>query len=191
MKKSHASDIQALSDEALLSRSIEEPSLFGVLLKRYHKAFLRRAERMLHDKDEAEDAAQEAFVSIYRHASDFLKKQAENPSRKFSSWAHTILLNGCVSRLRQGKREMAFSNLSSEWQEFQSDPKATRDDDGDAVQSVLARMPSILSRILRLHLIERRPQREIAEMEGISLGATKMRIYRAKQYFKKLSTQFL
>jgi len=48
-------------------------------------------------------------------------------------------------------------------------------------------MPKNLSRVLSLHFIERRPQKQIAQMENLSVGAVKTRIYRAKKEFKKVS----
>jgi DNA-directed RNA polymerase specialized sigma24 family protein len=44
-----------------------------------------------------------------------------------------------------------------------------------------------MSRALRLHIIERRPQEEVAEMEGVTVGALKTRIHRAKKEFRLIA----
>jgi len=48
-------------------------------------------------------------------------------------------------------------------------------------------MPEHLGRVLKLHFIEGRPQEEIAKMEGVSVGAIKTRVHRAKKEFKKIN----
>jgi len=57
----------------------------------------------------------------------------------------------------------------------------------DYIDSVLSRMPEHLGRVLKLHFIEGRPQEEIAKMEGVSVGAIKTRVHRAKKEFKKIN----
>jgi DNA-directed RNA polymerase specialized sigma24 family protein len=56
----------------------------------------------------------------------------------------------------------------------------------DYVASFLSKMPSQLSRPLRLHFIEEYSQKEIAEMEGSTVSAIKTKIYRAKREFERL-----
>jgi len=56
----------------------------------------------------------------------------------------------------------------------------------DEVASVLTRMPDMLAQALSSFLIEGKSQEEIAEEEGVSVGAIKTRVHRAKQEFKKI-----
>ena len=55
----------------------------------------------------------------------------------------------------------------------------------DYVVSILSEIPEHLSRILSKHFIEGKPQKDIAKEEGISVGAVKTRVHRAKEAFRK------
>ncbi len=61
---------------------------------------LSLANRLLHDRAEAEDIAQEAFLRVWRQAG------AWQPGRaRFDTWLHTVVLNLCRDRLRR-RREL-------------------------------------------------------------------------------------
>src|SRR3989338_4182867 len=95
----HVYDLTALSDEELLARSVESPSAFEVLLSRYQKTFLERAEYIVKSRDEAEDVVQEAFIRIYRFAPKFRGEEGT-----FRAWSLTILMNVARTHYRKGAR---------------------------------------------------------------------------------------
>jgi len=59
----------------------------------------------------------------------------------------------------------------------------------DYIASIVTRLPEDLSRALTLHFLEGLPQAEVAKREGVSVGAIKTRIHRAKKAFRSISTQ--
>jgi RNA polymerase sigma-70 factor, ECF subfamily len=65
---------------------------------------LALATRMLGDRAEAEDVAQETFVRLWKHAARWRPGQA-----LFDTWLHTVTLNLCRDRLRR-KRELVTSD---------------------------------------------------------------------------------
>ncbi len=174
------------SDEEILELSIRMPSVFSVLLDRYQDAFLRKVESILHSREDSEDVVQEAFTKIYLNANKF--KVVEGAS--FKSWGYRIVINTaltCYQTLK--KRNAVTADLDPEFYEMLPDLRNMHEEKEirDVVVSVLARMPGTMSRALRLHIIERRPQEEVAEMEGVSVGALKTRIHRAKKEFKLIA----
>ena len=56
----------------------------------------------------------------------------------------------------------------------------------DLVASVLSRMPAPMARALSLFFIDGKTQEEIAREEGLSVGAVKTRVHRAKAEFKRI-----
>ena len=88
-------------DEDLLTRSLAEPSYFGVLVDKYQRPFLRVAYGVVRHREEAEDIVQEAFCDIYRNAEKFQKQEGV----AFKSWAYRVVLNRAISHYRKLKKE--------------------------------------------------------------------------------------
>lgn len=183
-------NIQNLSDEKILSRSIQEPDLFVVIVRRYEDAFLRKVKKVLWTKEDAEDVVQEAFTKIYLNAGRF--KTVEGAC--FKSWGYTILMNTAFTKYRKVmKKNEHTAEITTEHYENLPD-NAHEESFGlevrDAVYSVLIRMPEHLARVLELHFIKQLPQQVIAEKEGVSVGAIKTRVHRAKLQFKELADNY-
>lgn len=175
------------SDEEILALSKNQPYLFGILLDRYQTAFLRKAQSVLGSKEDAEDVMQETFIKIYRYADKFQVQEGAS----FKSWGYKILLNTAFTRYQKMKKHRgAIFNPDPEWYEVMADTKTQqfeKDENKDYLSSVFSRMPEHLGRVLKLHFIEGLPQEEIAQIEGVSVGAIKTRVHRAKKEFKKAS----
>lgn len=178
-------DTSTYSDEALLALSIEEPGYFSALVDRYQKAFLRKSFSILKNEGQAEDATQDVLVKIYKKADTFKSAGAGS----FKAWAYRVLVNHCFSIYRKNERERERTlHLETEHYENLGDGSDARDNDfymTDYVTSVFARMPDPLARMLKLYFIDGYSQKEIAEHEKLSLVAVRVRMYRAKQAFRK------
>ena len=59
--------------------------------------------------------------------------------------------------------------------------------DTDYVLSLISKLPVILGQVLRLYSVDGKSQKDIATIEGISLGAVRARIHRAKKELKKMN----
>jgi RNA polymerase sigma factor (sigma-70 family) len=181
-------DLLEKSDEEILGLSIKNPNLFSIILDRYQDAFLRKAESVLHSREDAEDIVQETFSKIYLHANKFKVQDGAS----FKSWGYKILLNTAFTCYKKRKKDRgAVFSPDPEFYEAMPDKTSRqfeKQEVSDYLVSVLSRMPDTLSRVLRLHFIEGRPQEEIAEIEGVSVGAIKTRVHRAKKEFKKVNT---
>ncbi len=175
------------ADEKVLKLSVEKPSLFEILVNRYQAAFLRKAGRIVKNKEEAEDIVQETFTKIYVNAPRF----KEVPGASFSSWAYKILLNTTFSHCQKSKREREYTvRIDEEFAEvlgsLSSEDLRGKNETRDLVLSTLSKIPVPLAKVLELHFLEDKPQSEIANMEGVSVGAIKTRIHRAKKEFRKI-----
>jgi RNA polymerase sigma-70 factor (ECF subfamily) len=190
MYKTEHEDIEKLSDEVLLVLSIDTPDFFVYLVKRYEDAFLRKALKVLWSQEDAEDVVQETFTKIYLHAGKF--RNVEGAS--FKSWGYTILMNTAFTKYRKSRRETGrVAVLSPE--HYEDLPDIIHEDTfglglSDSILSIFAKMPEHLSRVLDLHFLKQIPQQEIAEREGVSVGAIKTRVHRAKAEFRELAEQF-
>ncbi|HEV8677352.1 MAG TPA: RNA polymerase sigma factor [Candidatus Paceibacterota bacterium] len=177
---------EALTDEAALAASLRHPSIFARLVEKYEAPFLRKAFSIVRDEREAEDIVQEAFTKIYLNA----KRFKPVPGATFSSWGYRILINTALTHYAKRKREFGQrADLEPELMELLPDHSMRQFEKSavsDEVASVLSRMPAPLARALSNFLIEGKSQEEIAKLEGVSVGAIKTRVHRAKQEFKKI-----
>jgi RNA polymerase sigma factor (sigma-70 family) len=177
---------EGMSDEEVLALSTRHPSLFALLVRKYEKPFLRKAQAILHETQEAEDVVQEAFTKIYLNAGKF--KMVEGAS--FSSWGYRILINTALTHYAKRKREGGrVVELDEEIWALIPDKNLRQFEKKefvDEVASVLSRMPKPFARALSSFFIDGKTQEEMAREEGVSVGAIKTRVHRAKAEFKKI-----
>lgn len=180
------------TDEAILMNAQKDPHCFSVLLDRYQDAFMRKAMSILRSREESEEVVQETFTKIYVHGAKF--KPQEGAS--FNSWAYKILINTSLTRYQKLKKHKnRTADLDPELYEMLPD-KVTNDFEHmevyDYIVSALVRIPATLSKALTSHFIDGRSHKEVAAEEGVSIGAIKTRVHRAKKVFReeleKLST---
>lgn len=179
-----------LKDEEILTASLQEPAIFEILVERYHDPLLRAALRIVRNREESEDIVQEAFVKIYKNADKFEKLEGI----EFKSWAYKVTINTAITHYRKLKRggemlteDPAIFQLPDEEKfetrfSFAADAKAI-------VVSVLDKMPVHLKSVLARYYIEDKSYKTIAEEENISIPTLKMRLFRAKRLFKKISVE--
>jgi len=178
-------------DEELLRKSLDDPRLFGVLIDRYQTAFLRKAIGIVRSREEAEDITQEAFTKIYLNAGKFQKL----PGIEFKSWAWRILVNTALTHYRKLKKsfgdvqyldeiltEDADGEEMSSSMQFES--VIDRKEERAELREAINMLPQEASALLREHYLEDRPYEEIAKKRGITIGALKMKLFRARKVLK-------
>lgn len=179
-------DQSALSDEELLAKSLQHPSLFALLVRKYEEPFMRKALSIVREREEAEDIVQEAFTKIYLNAKKF--KPVEGA--KFSSWGYRILINTALTHYAKKKREGGRSaELDDEIWALIPDKQLRQFEKKeltDLVASVLTRMPPLFAQVLNSFFLEGKSQEDIAAAEGVSVGAIKTRVHKAKKEFKRI-----
>src|SRR6476646_9350732 len=88
-------------ERVLIARAREgDQDAFREVVERYQAAVYNLAYRMLGNADEAEDAAQEIFVRVYRQLARY------DPERKFSTWTLAIATNYCIDQLRRRRMQL-------------------------------------------------------------------------------------
>lgn len=179
-----------MPDEEILRKSIDNPRLFGILVDRYQTAFVRKAFTIVRNEAESEDIAQEAFTKMYIHANKFQKMEGI----EFKSWAWRILVNTALTHYRKLKRSFGDVTYLDEILLNGEDAEAglpventlDRDSRYREIREAIDGLPEEAARLLKAHYLEDRPYDEIAEAEGISLGALKMKLFRARKVLKDI-----
>lgn len=157
---------------------------FSFILNRYKNPIVHFAYRYLGNKDEAEDAAQEIFLKIYRALPSYI------PSGKFSTWIFTIAARHC-SNIRRRKKIISFFSLD----ELTHPPSSTRQDDStplqEAVHNAINALPAAQKSAVVLSKFEHMPLEKIARVLGTSTGGVKQLIFRAKTTLKNRLKEYI
>lgn len=172
-----------MKDEAILTASVKNPSLFGIIIDRYQTPLFRAAFSVVHQKEEAEDIVQEAFTKMYLKATSFEKQK----NASFKSWAYRITINNAISHYRKLKR--TFENQTSLDPEIYKNLPGKENVKREAEAKILsdqllAEIPEDVRRAVELYYLEGKSYKTIATEEGIPLSTLKMRLFRAKKMLK-------
>ena len=185
----HKNEYRTKADEDVLSASFKHPYLFEILVERYEEAFIRKAKSVVRNDEVAQDIVQDTFVKIYLYGKKFRPVEGA----RFSSWAYKVLMNVCFNWYKKIKREKQFFDALDEDMEavLPHDDKAEKAQklDRDYLESLFGRLPETFARILRLYVIEEKDYKEIATVEGVSEGAIKTRMHRARNELRKISKE--
>ena len=168
-------DLALLSDEALLALvSRGDEAALGSLYDRYGKPAYRLALRILRDPSLAEDAVQDAFLTVWRTASAYRPERA-----KASTWLLTLVHRRTVDFVRreQRRRTDPLDETFEPADEGRTDDEAATREERRRVQAALTRLAPDQREALELAYYGGLSQSEIAERLGVPLGRSKSRMF--------------
>jgi RNA polymerase sigma-70 factor (ECF subfamily) len=141
---------------------------------------LALATRMLGDRAEAEDVAQEAFVRVWRHAA----RWRPGPAR-FDTWLHTVTLNLCRDRLRR-KRDWVTADPPDRPDPAPT-PEGALDESrrSDAVAAAIAALPERQREAILLVHYQDLSNIEAASLLDISVEALESLLARGRRTLRK------
>lgn len=171
---------RSATDEDLIIRVGQgDIRAFETLVARYQKQALRAARRFVGGSQEAEDLAQEAFLTIYRKADQY------QPKALFKTWFFTILLNLC----RNASKKKKPSYFSSSPVDLPGDNNPDSELDRQILQQALSRAIANLPANQRSAFIlchyENFSYAEAAESLGVSIKAVESLLVRAKRSLRE------
>lgn len=176
-------EFEALSEEALLALFVEgDARALEALLKRREKWLWNVAKKSIRDASLAEEALQEALVSIWKNAHTFRGES------QLSSWLYQIVSRTCIDVLRKEKLR-AHSSLELVENLDSTGPKSTFEEalvDQLLVHSSLLSLEPDHRAIIELVDLQGRSVEEVSQILGIPLGTVKSRAARARDALKKV-----
>lgn len=172
---------------------------FDELVRRHQRRAVALAYRMLGDSHTAADIAQDAFIRAFRSLEQLQDRQ------RFGPWLMRIVCNLSLNQRRSQKR----LRVVGEPEEFGSDATgnesgrlggSTPDDPSSsseagelqrAIEIALDELPEKQRLALVLFSIERRPQKEVAEIMDCSVDLVKWNVFQARKALRESLSEFV
>jgi RNA polymerase sigma-70 factor (ECF subfamily) len=186
------------NEAGLIARIVSgEKELFHELIRPYERMVYLTCFSLLKNETEAEDAAQEAVISAYRHLGTF------RGDAKFSTWLVTIALNEGRKRLRKAKGAV-FESIDetvegqegdftpaplTDWREIPLEA-LERKELREALRVAVSELPDIYRQVFMLRDLEEMDIAETAAALGLTAGVVKVRLHRARIMLQKKLVSF-
>ena len=159
---------------------------FDLLVIKYQQKIMSLISRYVHDSDEVQDVAQEAFIKAYRALPKFRGDSA------FYTWLYRIAINTAKNHLVSRSRRPPGSDVDVEDAQFMDSGEALRDSENpentlagdelrDTVNTALIDLPDDLRTAVTLREFDGLSYEEIAEVMECPVGTVRSRIFRARE----------
>jgi RNA polymerase sigma factor (sigma-70 family) len=149
---------------------------FETLFRKYQSEVNRWTVRIVRDPAAAEDLTIETFWRIYRAHARF------DPERSFGAWARRIATNAALDYLKGRRQEIGFP---ADFPSAASPDPGVQHEVQHQIRQAFQRLPAKLQLTATLALIEELPYKDISDALGISVGAVKLRVFRALRQLRK------
>jgi RNA polymerase sigma factor (sigma-70 family) len=158
-----------------------QTNYFSFLVEKYQDIVFSIALKVLKNREDAEEMAQESFIKAYKSLHTFQGKA------KFSTWLYRITYNTCISEVRKKRNYFVSTDdvqIHDEAEEMNLDgiPEENRE---KYVKTSMGKLPEDEYTLVLLYYFEDQSIEEISKVTGLSASNTKVKLHRAR---KKLYT---
>lgn len=173
------------SDALTVARVLRgDVDAFAVLVARYRDRYARYAFHMLGNREDAEEALQDAFTRAYRSLA-----RCEDPER-FGAWLFRILVNRCRTLgARRGRRARTFVSDESAMMSASHEHPAEQTAWAEEIDRALQRLRPEQREAFLLKYVEEMGYDEMSQLTGVGVSALKMRVMRACDRLRELLSE--
>ena len=175
---------RAQEHELVLRCQKGDVDAMGILITRYQHWVYNIAYGILGHHQDAEDVAQDAFLSVWENVGKFEFRS------QFSTWLYRIVKNKCFNHIDQYQRRKTDPmeiDDSQPWVPLDSatpEDEALRSEEKDIVHNALSKLKDSYREILVLRELRELSYEEIAEILDCTLGRVKSRLHEARKALK-------
>ena len=172
-------------DQIIINQIIEgDSNAFSVLVDNYKDLVFTLALRMMKNREEAEEVAQDTFIKTYKSLHKF------KGDSKFSTWIYRVCYNTCLDKIKKNKKHLNDVEIN----EFTAHEVKTIDnalskiearEKEDAIKRCIEKLPSEDSFLLTLYYFDYLSLDEISKVVGITANSIKVKLFRCR---KKLAS---
>jgi RNA polymerase sigma-70 factor, ECF subfamily len=142
--------------------------------------------RLLYNEEDARDAAQETFIRVWKHLSQF------DTDMKFTTWLYKIATNICYDRIKALKRRNGLISLDMDNVKILNQPsleniesKVINDELAKLIHFFTSELTPKQKLVFTLRDLEGLEVEEIVVITGLSPGKIKSNLYCARQYIRE------
>ncbi len=185
------------ADEPILVAAAKagDISAFDTLVNRYERKIFRLTQNITQNREDAEDAMQEAFLKAFEHLGDF-----EGNSR-FYTWLVRIAVNQALMKLRRRRSNIVSLDeeidtgedmMPREIEDWGPSPieRYEQTEMGEILSKVIGELDPSFRIVFQLRDIEQLSTEETAEALGLSVPAVKSRLLRARLKLRQKLNQY-
>jgi RNA polymerase sigma-70 factor, ECF subfamily len=170
------------SDAQLVVRSLaQDQEAFGQLIDRHAAAIVNLGYRMVGNRSEAEDLAQETFLAAHKALSTF------RADSKFSTWLYRIATNKCKDWLRVKRPGLGQYDLDADesldlyvTEDRTPEVLLSRQQVAQELEQAIQRLPPLYREAFVLKHVEGLSYEEMEDILGVSGDTLKMRVYKGR-----------
>ena len=167
------------TDQALIEKTLKgDTNSFGLLIDRYQNYAFTIAVRIVKNREEAEEVAQDAFVKAY-HSLRSYRGEA-----KFSSWLYRIVYHKALDRIK-GRRNSHHFKIIEEITQDRVEALGNGLDEileterNRKVKACIDQLPEVESAIVTMYYFEDLSVKDISEITGLSEDNVKIKLFRS------------
>ena len=178
-------EMQHTNDQHYIEKILAgDTQTYSVLVDRYKDMVFSLALKMLRNREEAEEVAQDAFIKAYKKLNKF------KGDSKFSTWIYKVAYNTSLDRIKKNKRK--YSEVAID--EYTEHQVKTIDNALDnmvenerkkTIEDCLNLLPSEDGFLLTLYYFEEQSLDEIAKVVSLTANNVKVKLFRSR---KKLAS---
>jgi RNA polymerase sigma-70 factor (ECF subfamily) len=168
-----------------------DPRAIDTLVEAYRPRICRRVERVLGNRADAEEVAQDVLLLIVRKIHLFAGRAS------FGTWVHRVATNAALARLRRRRRDDEHSAAGPPGWAALTDHLASAEDEmgrrelGGALARAIEALPDPYRIPLVLHHVEGLSNEAIAARLGLGLAAVKSRVHRSRALVRRRLAPYL
>jgi RNA polymerase sigma-70 factor (ECF subfamily) len=173
------------SDRSLVTRTLQgDTHAFGALVRCYQNSVFNVCYRLLGNRHEAEDLAQDAFIRAYQRLRSF------DPERPFGPWMRRVAANLCYNHLQKNQLPQTYLNDEIEMPKdaIGVNPEQTIEirEQSASIRAALLALPPHYRVTLELRHFQELSYEEMAAELDLPLNTVKSHLFRARKQLAKL-----
>ena len=163
-------------------------SAYQILVERYQNYAFTTAFHVLKNREEAEEAAQDAFLKAYKRLPTFAGQS------RFSTWLYTIVFRTAIDKQRQRKRKHTPIDDPDQFLQIADNaPQHDRYTDGKDLKKhleiAIQQLKPIDATLIQLYYLNEQSVKEIADITGLSITNIKTKLHRTRETLKVILKQ--